>query len=436
MTDMNKQQQIIEMIERLLAGETVEDIRSADSETVHDEEMDRLLKLAEELSDLSPEPADKFQERLSGRLAELKAEGPDPEAVATESSLARGDRNGREKSGWLPSWMSLPRIAAVTTALVIGLGLVGMTGALIRGGYKGKTSADTSAVSQSVTGDEDSRTMEKAVGSSVPGSTGEIAADDAAGYAAPEAAGSGSTAGGTPVAPLPSTQRIIQTAEYRLEIVPGEFDEKYANISEIAVKYGGYVISGDTRTVGGGLKNGSITIRVANVNDNFTKAQADIDNLGNVTSKKISGQDVTEEYVDLQSRLRNAEAQEAQYLALMQRAQTIEEILTVQSRLADVQAQIEQIKGRMKYMEGSTDFATIGIDLRENGEDVQADDENGTDWGFIDSIKYAGWLAVQTLNFVIVSLGVIVPAAIIFGGLALLTYRYVQKRRARKGTES
>jgi len=426
MTDMKKQQELMDMIERLLAG-------AARSGAARYEELNRLLALAEELSSGQPEPSAEFQERLSSRLAELRTESRGSEPASAERSRVREDADASGKLKWLPSCLSMPKIAAVAAALVVGLGLVGMTGALIRGDYQGRNTADTSAVGQSRGADENSQTMEKAVGSVTPGVAGEIATDDAAGYAAPDVAGSSGTAGGTSVAPLPSTQRIIQTADYRIEIVPGEFDEKYARISAIAIKYGGYVVSGDSRMAGDKLKSGSITIRVANVNDNFTKAQAEVDGLGTVTSRKISGQDVTEEYVDLQSRLRNTEAQEAQYLALMQRAQTIEEILTVQSRLADVQSQIEQIKGRMKYMEGRTDFATITMDLRETSDGAEPEEDDGTNWGFVDSIEYAGWLAVQTLNFVIVALGVIVPLTVMGGGLALLVYRFARKRRARKG---
>lgn len=427
MTDMNKQQEIIEMIERLLAGETVDDVRSTSNNSA---DIDTLLALAAELGAGKAEPSTGFRERLDARLAELRATDRAQEAEAASSRIDR-DRNGNTKLRWLPSWMSMPRIAAVAAALVIGLGLVGMTGALIRGGYQGKTTADTSAVSQNRDAGDDSLPMEKS-GSAEPGRAGEVATDAATGFAAPDSAGSSGTTGGTSVAPLPSTQRIIQTADYRIEIVPGEFDEKYAKITEIAVRYGGYVVSGDSRMVGDELRNGSITIRVANASDNFTKAQAELDGLGTVTSKKVSGQDVTEEYVDLQSRLRNAEAQEAQYLALMQRAQTIEEILTVQSRLAEVQSEIEQIKGRMKYMEGRTDFATITVDLRETGDGEEPGEDDGTDWGFVDSIEYAGWLAVQTLNFVIVALGVIVPLALMAGGLALIAYRLMQRRQAKR----
>jgi len=428
MTDMKKQQELMEMIERLLAG-NVDVARDDSPHGTRDEELQKLMSLAEELSAGKAEPTPEFEERLEGRLAELMAESAVPDKAEADARGARTASSDSGKVRWAPSWLTMPRIAAVAAALVISLGLVGVTGALIRGGYQGKTSAETSAVSQNRATENGTLSKEQTADSPAPQGTVESAVGDASGLAAPGGTAASDGAGESTVAPLPSSQRIIQTADYRIEIVPGEFDDKYAQISAVAIKYGGYVISGDARMGNDGLKNGSISIRVANTSDNFNKAQAEIDGLGNVTSRKISGQDVTEEYVDLQSRLRNAEAQEAQYLALMQRAQTIEEILSVQSRLAQVQSEIEQIKGRMKYMEGRTDFATISIDLRETGEGTPADD-GGTDWGFVDSIRYAGWLSVQTVNFVIVALGVIVPLVILGGGLALLIYRVIQKRRA------
>ena len=192
------------------------------------------------------------------------------------------------------------------------------------------------------------------------------------------------------------------------------------------------MVSGDTRAEGDQLKRGNLTIRVLSANDNFAKAQAEIDGLGNVTSRKIVGQDVTEEYVDLQSRLRNSEAQEAQMLELMKKAETIEEILTVQSRLSDIQAQIEQIKGRIQYMDSRTDYATITVDLRDT-KDGGSGETAGQEinWGFVDSLKYAGWLAVQSVNFVIVSLGIIIPVLLIGLVVFLLAYRLVRRLRNR-----
>lgn len=394
MTDDRKQQELIDMIERLLAGETVE------TAGVREKELEKLLAIAAELNERRPESSPQFEESLEARMAELKTAtavanddtvGASPDDGVAAPGVATGTSIGGKS--WLRVWLSRPRFAAVAAALVIGLGVVGMGGAIIRGGYQGKTATVSDVVSDTRTPADDVKALENATGQSAAGRSGEIAAGDTAGYAAgsPASGTAGSdstagTAGAGSVAPLPSTQRIIQTADYQVEVAQGEFNDKYSQISAIATKYGGYV---------------------------------------------VSGQAVTEEYVDLQSRLRNAEAQETQMLELMKKAQTIEEILTVQSRLAEIQSQIEQIKGRMKYMESRTDFATITVNLRETKEGVSETESGGTNWGFIDSLKYAGWLAVQTLNFVIVALAVIVPLTLMGGGLAILFYRLAQWRRNR-----
>ena len=82
-----------------------------------------------------------------------------------------------------------------------------------------------------------------------------------------------------------------------------------------------------------------------------------------VTSENGTARDVTEEYTDLDAQLRNLQATEAQYLALMKRANTIDEILQVQNHLTQVRSQIERFQGRMNLLERTTDMATIVVSL-------------------------------------------------------------------------
>jgi Flp pilus assembly protein TadB len=79
-----------------------------------------------------------------------------------------------------------------------------------------------------------------------------------------------------------------------------------------------------------------------------------------------------------------------------------------------------------------TDYATMTVYLFEEdveNTDEKQDDDDGIDWRFVESIKYAGWLAVQTVNFVIIALGVIVPSFILIAIVALVAYRLVLRRR-------
>ncbi len=425
MNDKTRQEQLLEMIEQLIASETVESTGATEAET------DELLALARELNEARPEPSEPFKRVLESRLAKLRAQTAANQTAANQTA-ANGAFREKCLSGkghWLPVWLTAPRIAAVAAVLVMGLAVAGLAGALIHGGYNSSGTAMQAAAFNDQTRSTDAQTMEKATG---------VAPVESDVQARGENAGSLGSVAGTPggngigTQSLPSGQKIMLSADFQIDIQPGEFNDKYAQVTAIAAKYGGYVASADASSPSNHdlLQRGSISIRVLNTNDNFNQAQTEIDALGKVTGKKVSSQDVTEDYVDLQSRLRNAEAQETQLLALMQKAQTVEEILSVQLRLSDVQAQIEQIKGRMKYMDTRTDFASITVNLREteNGGDAQ---NNGIDWGFASSLKYAGWLAVQTVNFVIEALGIIAPLLLLAIGFYFLAYRLLRWRRER-----
>ena len=80
-----------------------------------------------------------------------------------------------------------------------------------------------------------------------------------------------------------------------------------------------------------------------------------------VTTDTVSGQDVTEEYVDLQSRERNLLAAEQSLLDLYNRARDVQDALSIQRELTGVRGQIEQIQGRMQYLKKSSDSSQISL---------------------------------------------------------------------------
>src|SRR3990167_4149930 len=86
-----------------------------------------------------------------------------------------------------------------------------------------------------------------------------------------------------------------------------------------------------------------------------------------VVNENGSTRDVTEEFTDLDAQLRNLQAMEVQYLELLKRANTIDEILKVQARLTDVRGQIERIKGRINLLQRTSDMATIAVTLSPAG---------------------------------------------------------------------
>jgi hypothetical protein len=173
-------------------------------------------------------------------------------------------------------------------------------------------------------------------------------------------------------------RKIIRTGYITLEIedIAGTMDK----VAQAADELGGYVVSSYKREVES--KNyGSVTIRVPA--DRFGEAFDRLRQLAvKVPSESTEARDVTEEYVDLQARLHNLEATEAQYLVLMEKAETVEEMLKVQQALSDVRGQIEQIEGRIKYLERVSDMALIEVSLEETKKLAEH-------WSIADAFKSA-----------------------------------------------
>jgi hypothetical protein len=153
---------------------------------------------------------------------------------------------------------------------------------------------------------------------------------------------------------------IVRTGDMSLVVddVVGTRDE----IARLAIRFGGYVVSSSIYGEEQDL-TGSISIRVPD--DKFEQALTELRALAErVLSESTSSRDVTEEYVDLQSRLKNAEATERQYLTLLEQAKNVEDILRIYERLSQVRREIEQIKGRMQYLERTSSMSLITVQLK------------------------------------------------------------------------
>ena len=123
--------------------------------------------------------------------------------------------------------------------------------------------------------------------------------------------------------------------------------------------------------------------------------------MGTVTSESSDANDVTEEYTDLQARLRTLNATEQRYLELLGQANTINEILTVQDRLDFVRGQIEQVLGRINLLEHLTDLATITVHLRPETLIVEAIvDEGGGNLNPLESASAAWETSLDALRVV------------------------------------
>lgn len=131
-------------------------------------------------------------------------------------------------------------------------------------------------------------------------------------------------------------------------------DTANSQIEKIAKKYNGYINEiGTYRTI--------IRVKSENLND----AIKEISEIGKVLSKNISGQDVTEEYLDYKIRLENAEKSREKYLELLSKAENVDAALKVEKELERLNETIDLLKGKINRIDHLSEYSTITINLKE-----------------------------------------------------------------------
>jgi hypothetical protein len=160
-----------------------------------------------------------------------------------------------------------------------------------------------------------------------------------------------------------TTDRMVIRTAY-LTIVVANTSAAMQQITSIAESYGGFVvnsnISGDNNRLYAYI---SFRVESSHFNDTLQALHA---MAADVKSESTTGEDVTEQYTDLESRLRNLEASEAQLLELMNQAGTVAEILSVQRELTNTREDIELIKGQMQYLEQSAAMSLFTVTLEQS----------------------------------------------------------------------
>jgi hypothetical protein len=161
------------------------------------------------------------------------------------------------------------------------------------------------------------------------------------------------------VTTLPEERMIVRNGD--ISLVVDDVLETRDKITQMAERLGGWVVNSNIYGEEEETR-GWISIRVPS--DKFDQALAELRGLAvRVTSESTSTEDITEQYVDLESRLRNAEATESQYLALLNQATEVDDILSIYQSLSQIRYEIEQIKGRMQYLERTSAMSLISVNL-------------------------------------------------------------------------
>lgn len=229
---------------------------------------------------------------------------------------------------------------------------------------------------------------------------------------------------------LPNERLIIRNAE--LNLIVADTETAIATITDMVEANGGWVVNSNVYQYNDDAKTGSITVRVPSTG--FTSALEAMKGLAvEVTNESTSGQDVTDEYVDLSLQLENLEATADRVRSFLDESRNVEEALAVNVELSRLEGEIERIKGRIQFLSQSATYSTITVHLTP---DVLSQPIEVAGWqpkGIAREAIEALISALQgTVSFVIWVGIYILPLGLLYGVPLWLVVRFVLRWRRRR----
>jgi len=212
-----------------------------------------------------------------------------------------------------------------------------------------------------------------------------------------------------------------------LDMVVKNLSEAIDEISSFALASGGWVVSSNLVNH---EANPSAYISVRVPADKYDGAMAQFRGLAETVKNEYSqGEDVTKQYTDLSSRLKNLEASRAQLLKLMERTGEVSDILSVQRELSNVSSQIEVLKGQVQYLETNVAMSSISVSLALSEDLLPV--APGDTWRPMYVLK-AAWKsllnALKDLSYLVIRLVVYAIIWVPIGLILWWIYRTIRRR--------
>lgn len=224
------------------------------------------------------------------------------------------------------------------------------------------------------------------------------------------------------------SRKVIKTAELALEV--DSLDRAQAEILDVVDRRGGFIASltvNDYAT----RREAKIVARVPSAH--FREVYEAVKALGKVQRDHVGGQDVTEEFMDLERRIANLEAQEQRVRKMFEDAKTVEDLLKVEQRLTEVRGQIESLQGRLRYLKDQVGFSTLTLSLYEYGE---APVQETAGWKIAYHVKGAWRALVGAVQGLVTALiYLVIAGAVVWVPLVIvivLIRNWMRRRRERR----
>lgn len=221
---------------------------------------------------------------------------------------------------------------------------------------------------------------------------------------------------------------IIKTGSLSLE--SDKYDAAEMKVLEIVKAHGGFISNTKSSVNASGNKSGTIIAKVPA--EKFDLLVTDVSKLGKVMNQNIQASDVTEEYVDLESRLKTQKELEQRLLKLLnEKAVKLSDVIEVEEKLASVRQKIEGIEGKMKLLRSQSDLSTLTINVYEPSM-ISTSSGGGFFYELGQAVRkglsgFTGVLAVS-ITILIAIIPILIIAYVIYRIIKAILKRRIQKK--------
>ncbi len=224
-------------------------------------------------------------------------------------------------------------------------------------------------------------------------------------------------------------RKIIHNAE--LSVDTKKFDGFIAALDKEIEKIGGYTESSETYNLnrGNGYRSATIVLRVpADKLNSFINA---VGELGSISSKNISSNDVTSQYIDIESRLNALKTEQQALMGLLEKATALNDILEIQDRLSDVTGELESYQARLNDINSQVSYSKVTLNVREVELDPTGDEQGF--WGetgtrFMNNLYSIGEGAKALAMWLISS----IPYLLLLAGVVCAIWLPIRAKRRKK----
>ena len=177
---------------------------------------------------------------------------------------------------------------------------------------------------------------------------------------------SGTLTSGSGIQPVQTNRKLIRTAYLTVEST--EFDSLLENINQSVAALGGYLEQSETSgsSILASLNSRRDAYMVARIpSDKLDQFITQVGEQGNITSKSESTQDVTLQYSDMESRKKSLTIEQERIWALLEKADTLEAVIALESRLSEIRYQLESFESQLRLYDNQVDFSTVTLNIGE-----------------------------------------------------------------------